>query len=416
MMIAENTTKITLFENEENCCGCGACMASCPKTAITMQENEYGFLYPVVDEKKCIHCFVCKEVCDYQTQSVKRRRCTKVVAAVANREDDLLKSASGGVFSSVARAFIKDGGVVVGCALINRNGVLCPEHIVVDSEEELYLLQGSKYVQSSMNKAVFTEIKKHLKTGRSVLFSGTPCQVAALRKYTKDHFENLYTMDIICHGVPSAKMFRDYLEELGNRKKGVISDFKFRDKSAGWGMKGSYVLKKHNGKKVKKVFPSQLSSYFQYFLNSYTYRTNCYTCKYACGERVGDITIGDFWGIGLVHPEYLKANGGNYDEKKGISCVLINSVQGNRFIEKYAQQLDTEISDWDSVAKKNAQLNQPSKRTDGWDKIMNLYREKGYAAVDRYYRKRTVLKRFVYKIWNYVPYDVQHFIKTKVLH
>ena len=301
-----------LFHNRNGCCACGACAAICPKGAITLQPDEDGVNYPRVNEEKCIHCDLCEKACAYQNQMPPLS--LKEVYAAVSRDTNVEKSASGGLFASFAQAVLAQNGAVYGCALEYENGQLWPRHICVTDPKERYRLQGSKYVQSDLGNC-YRDAEQRLKQGQVVLFSGTPCQVAGLKGFLRQEYSNLYTIDIVCHGVPSTKLFHEYISFEEKKLGAAVVDFHFRDKSQGWKLYGSMTL--DNGRTV--YFETEESSYYQMFLNSYTYRENCYTCPYASDRRPGDITIGDYWCIELVHPELLSENGGDLDHNKGVS-------------------------------------------------------------------------------------------------
>ena len=205
--------------NKKECCGCGACISICPKGAIEMQVDEFGNEYPVVDKKKCTDCNLCNKVCAYQNKSVYNiPLMTYASSCKINRL--LKKSASGGVFIAIANEFIKNNGIIYGCSMEMEDDIITPKHIRVDDLSNLYKLQGSKYVKSKIN-CIYKDVRKDLSEGRKVLFSGTPCQVHALLSYLEElkvNKDNLYTIDIICHGTPSTKMFQDYIKELERRK------------------------------------------------------------------------------------------------------------------------------------------------------------------------------------------------------
>lgn len=215
-----------LVEKKEYCCGCGACKAACKINAITIKRDEYSFEFPVIDESKCVGCKKCKDVCAYQNSN-NQNKTDKAFAAVS-KSTDVMQSASGGVFASVAAEFVKDGGIAAGCSLESNDGRLKPKHIIVDKPDDLHKLLGSKYVHSDTSE-IFEKIKQLLNDGKNILFSGTPCQVDALYSYLGKRYDNLYTIDLICHGVPSKKMFSDYLSMLSN-KYGLVKEFVFRDK------------------------------------------------------------------------------------------------------------------------------------------------------------------------------------------
>jgi len=403
--------KIVLFQEKRDCCGCSACMNICLNQAIAMKEDEYGFIYPSIVHEKCVRCGMCQKVCGYQHKE-EETKTRETYVAMAKDDSLLQKSASGGIFAAVATEIIKCGGAVFGCAFDYHDGALYPEHIMIDTLSELYKLQGSKYVQSTMGKT-YQQVKEELKKGRNVLFSGTPCQVAALNSFLGNvNCDNLLTIDIICHGTPSSELFRSYIKELEKGLKGKVTGFKFRDKSGGWGLKGSMEYTTHNGTHKKKLIPVQLSSYYKLFLDSDTYRENCYSCKYAGPNRTGDLTIGDYWGIEKEHPDYLARNGGVMDERKGISCVLVNTEKGKRLMEQFElSSLYVKPSTFEKAAGQNRQLKQPSHRSEKREIILELYKNNGYSAVDAWYYKRLGVKRYVYAVWNMIPRKVQIILK-----
>lgn len=377
-----------LFNKKEDCCACGACLNICPKQAIRMELDKYGFIYPVIDIAKCIGCGVCKKVCRYKKLKFDT---LPLLVSVAQAERDVLKkSASGGVFASIAQKVIVNGGKVYGVALKYENEKLVAKHIGIDTCDKLSELQGSKYLQSNIGY-VYSSIRSELNNNKIILFSGTPCQVAGLRGFLGKKYENLFCIDIICHGVSSNAFFQSYIECLEKKYNDKIIDFKFRDKSAGWGlMANAYTA---NGKNIS--IKSEDSSYYEFFLKSYTYRSNCYSCRYANGYRTGDITIGDYWGIWEEHPSLLSTNGGSIQEKLGISCLLINSEHGIALVNRYGNGVKQFMSEFSKVAKHNGQLNHPCKLDNKMrDKILTAYLNDGYDAVERIFEHYTRLQEF----------------------
>lgn len=378
--------QIVLFGDKSECCGCGACKNICPKSAISMKEDEYGFVYPVIDEKICIGCGQCKKVCGFNNT-----KCAldlpKAYAGVSVNSETVFKSSSGGIFSEIAGAFLDDGGVVYGCSMENIDGKLKPIHIRVDSEDYLYKLRGSKYVQSDLGNC-YIQIKNDLDSGKKVMFSGTPCQVSSLRTFLGNKkYDGLFTIDIVCHGVPSARFFGDYIDCLSKKMGVTIKNFRFRDKSSGWYLQGAIDYEEKNGLMKSKILNPQLSSYFKLFIDSATYRESCYNCKFANGHRVGDITLGDYWGIERAHPEYLTANGGKLDSRKGISCVLINTAAGFCLIDEFGKNLNLLESSFEKVAAGNDQLNHPSSKPDYRNTILSIYKKGNYEAVEKWFDK-----------------------------
>lgn len=405
-------SRITLFESKEQCCGCGACMNICPKDAISMQEDEYGFLYPYINEMLCVGCGQCKKVCSYQEADIALHAPNKAYAAAGTDSELIKRSASGGIFASLAESILECGGVVYGCAFSNKNGNLYPEHIRLTEKSELFKVQGSKYVQSEIGNS-YKNVKSDLRSGKKVMFSGTPCQIAALNGFLGEMDRtNLLTIDIICHGTPSSKLFRDYIGELYQSIKGNITDFKFRDKAGGWGLKGAVYYTDNRNRSKKRLIPVQLSSYYFLFLKSETYRENCYSCQYAGKKRVSDITIGDYWGIENEHPEYSKKNGGKFDFSEGVSCVLLNTENGQKWLETLNPHIIFCESTFEQIQNRNQQLKSPSQHTQIRDKVLKLYSEKGYGAVDEWYYNVLGLKKYVYEAWNLLPRKLQLLIKN----
>lgn len=395
-----------LFENKVQCCACGACMNACSKQAIHMKEDEYGFLYPEIDSASCISCGACRRVCAFQNSENKGVPLETYVAVTRNM--DILESASGGVFASLATSVMEDGGMVYGSSMEYENGKLIPKHIGISHKDELKKLQGSKYVQS-LTGVIYQDVKKQLGTGRYVLFSGTPCQVDALRSYLGKEYSNLLTIDIICHGVPGVLFFQDYIELLEKRLNYEIVNFKFRDKSRGWGLNGTAIYE-HGS---RAIYCSE-SSYYTFFLNGDCYRINCYECKYACAHRPGDLSIGDYWGIEHEHPELLIKNGGEIDIIKGVSLILVNTEQGRTYLDRYQSGLKCWKSDFEKAARGNGQMIRPSLLTDYREQILECYQSGGYSAVEEWFQAHYGVSMLT-KIKNRIPFSFKRFVKTIIL-
>ena len=397
--MAENKP-VVLFESKEKCCACGACVNVCPKQAIQMVEDGYGFLYPQIDDDLCVGCGACKTVCAYQNTEESNTPVTSY-AAVNKDVSQKLLSASGGLFAACATKVLKEGGVVFGCALDNIDDKLIPHHVEINSLSELTRLQGSKYVQSATERT-FSRVKELLNTGVRVLYSGTPCQIAGLKSYLRKDYDNLILIDLICHGVPSTKFFNDFLD-LEKEKRGYqkITGYSFRDKKKGWGMNCRIDAIDKSGKQISYYTPARLASYNTLFLDGLTYRKNCYTCKYAGKHRPGDITIGDYWGIVNEHPELIGKDG--FEEKDGISCLISNTAKGQSFCEEAGLDINMQVSTYEKIAKMNKQLNHPSELSPKRDKIMDIYREDGYIGVSNLYKEKYRKQRIVHFIYNKIP-------------
>ena len=217
-----------MIEKKE-CCGCTACVHICPVNCITMQEDEEGFLYPVIEEEKCIHCHKCEKVCPGRiTKQIHTN--TETFVGYCIDEEIRKQSSSGGIFSVVAEWIIQQKGVVFGAAFDDNFEV---HHIAIETKAELEKLRGSKYVQSRLEN-VFLQVKQYLEMKRIVLFTGTACQIAGLKNYLNTEDENLYTIDVLCHGVPSPKIWRIYLDEKQKQYHSSIEQYEFRNKENGW--------------------------------------------------------------------------------------------------------------------------------------------------------------------------------------
>lgn len=379
----------TLLTTESKCCGCGVCALECPADAIEMVPGELGSLYPKVDTQKCIDCQKCVKSCAYQTQRESEHVPLQAFAAVAADKKLLRKSASGGVFATLAGAVLDAGGAVFGCAMEEDGGVLTPRHICIKVKEEVVKLQGSKYVQSELRDS-FKQVRQLLKQDRTVLFSGTPCQVDALKKYTQGVCSGkLYTIDLICHGVPSVKLFQDYLAQLCEQR---VTAFCFRDKTFGWGLSAKYIYRNKKGVEKEKLLSSDVSSYYSYFLMSEIYRQSCYSCRYTNLSRVGDITIGDFWGIEKELPEFAQ------NATRGVSAILVNTTEGAQLLSEYGQALSLTETLPECVARWNKQLSSPSKHTGLRQEIAEQYEKNGYAGVERLFRKRMGIRFHLKKL------------------
>ena len=376
------------IENPKECCGCGACKNICPKNAITMEENEMGFFYPVVDEELCINCGLCKTVCVFSDKHTGENKEASVYAAASKNTDTLMSSSSGGLFTELASAVIDKGGAVFGAAWSEDFSL---HHIAVTKKSDLNMLRGSKYVQSSTDDT-YSQAKKMLDNGMYVCYCGTPCQIAGLKAFLKKDYDKLLTLDLICHGVPSVKMLQQDLEYVSKKKKINITDVKFRDKGYGWGVTGSLS----NGtSKVK--YDSGVSPYYFYFLNGEIYRESCYNCRFPSEGRQGDITLGDYWGI---NQELVKQMG-DVDLDKGVSCILVNSEKGRQWINQIKDSLFITSSDRKSAEKRNKQLTHASVPTPEHNALSAMYKEKEYEAFVYWYKK------------NYKKHII-HFIKSLI--
>ena len=365
--------------SKEICTGCFACYNSCLKNAIEMQEDELGYIYPNINKDKCINCNLCKKVCPALNE-VKRNESIQAYAMWNKNLQLRGNSTSGGIATTLYKNVLNKGGVVYGC--INR----LDEQITfvrIEKIEDLHRIQGSKYVHSYINDKL-KEIKKDLEQKRDVMFIGTPCQVAGLKKYLMKEYENLYTADIVCHGVPSQKLLEDEIKS--NIEKCENIEVKFREKQ-------DYCLKIYsNGKEIFKE-GIEKNFYILGFLKSLFSRENCYNCKYANSKRVGDITLGDFWG--------LDKNGNNElykkEEKRGISLCLINNEKGKKMFNEIKNDCYFEERTVEEAVNGNDQLRYPSIKNKETEKFKKLYKKYNYKVASKSCLRFEKLKKKILK-------------------
>lgn len=380
-----------VYYSSTECCGCGICRVTCPKNAISMKCDDKGFVYPVINSSACIDCGACKRICSFN----KRKKidngesCLECYAACNKKQIELNRSASGGVFSAVAHSFLEQGGAVAGACMELKNGKVHVYHTLIDTKEKLPDLQGSKYVQSNLWECV-DEMDVLLKAGKKILFSGTPCQVDAIKgKFSKYLETQLFTIDVVCHGVPNKSLFEAFLEEYQKRENLKLKKIIFRDKKNGWGHKGSFVTEDNR----IIAFTRGDFSFYNYFIEGEISRDSCYSCPYACLERVGDITVGDYWGIKNYDPQLLMENGGVFDFKMGVSCLMVNNIHGEELLRKFGSNLQKVPIQIQHVMQINTQLREPSKHTKLRNKIFSLYIKHGYCAVEKLFRKQMLVSK-----------------------
>ena len=391
---------IQLFKNKYQCCGCNACEMICGKKAITMIEDEYGFRFPQIDTEKCVGCGSCQKVCCINND-VELCKPRTVYAASYKNKDISAKSASGGIFAALAKQVLTEGGIVFGSAYTKQFDV---EVISIEKIEDLPRLQGSKYVQSSMNSS-FLKIKSELQTGLTVLFCGVPCQVEALKRFLGRSYENLLVVDIVCHGVPSNRMLKDYLAFLADKKQMEIQSIQFRTKTKGQNVYGEIAYRQfsHTGEIAYRQEPliSYKSSYYKLFLNCQTFRDSCYHCKFAGTKRPGDISLCDYWGIEDEHPDFVKEV--EKEGLAGISAIMVNTNAGLAFFERLKREFLLRESTVEQVAKHNPQLQAPSVETAERKQVMDCYRQSGYQGVDDFYFKKYRMKILTSDIGQVLP-------------
>ena len=288
------------------CCGCAACVQRCPKQCISLKEDKEGFLYPSVDKNACIDCGLCEKVCPIINQNDPREP-LKVYAAKHKDDEIRMKSSSGGIFTLLAEQIIDEGGVVFGARFDEYWEVM---HDYTETKEGLALFRGSKYVQSRIGNT-YLKAENFLKQGRKVMFTGTPCQIAGLKRYLRKRYDNLLAVDFVCHGVPSPKVWRTYLKEITNNHYHSIKHINFRDKRTGW-KNYSVSITCTSGTSIQSLYFENI--FMKGFLFDFYLRPSCYQCVCKVARSGADITMGDFWGIDKIRP--------NWDDDKGCGLVL----------------------------------------------------------------------------------------------
>ena len=362
------------------CCGCSACMQSCPKLCIKMCEDEEGFLYPKVDTAGCIDCGLCEKVCPYLNNS-DGRKLKSVEVAINPDLNTRLASSSGGVFSLLAEHIIKKGGVVFGARFDSHWMVV---HDYTDNLGGLAAFRGSKYVQSKIGSS-YKDAKRILDEGRTVLFSGTPCQINALKRYLKKEYYTLYTIDIVCHGVPSPKIWSDYLRYI-NPNNEEIRTINMRDKSRSWS-KYSYRIDTEKAPLYDDFAAN--SEYLRMYINGFSVRPSCFNCPVKGGKSHSDITLADAWGIQDVNP--------GMNDEKGVSVVCLNTDAGVNLynaVSKESRPFPLEV-----FYKANPSYHISAKVQPHREEFWKLYEKEGVAAYVSIKNKMrpTVLKRFAQK-------------------
>ena len=354
------------IKDKKDCCGCWACKNVCPVQCISMPEDEEGFRYPTVDKDKCINCHLCEKVCPIiHAEADKPNEKQRAYLLQHKDKEVLLQSASGGAFTAIASWVIRHGGVVFGAAYDKDFQVV---HQYVETEKDLQKFRNSKYVQSYTGDAL-KQVKDFLKQGRMVCYSGTPCQLEGLLRYLRKPYDNLITIDLLCHGVASPRFWHLYLVMLENIKGEVIVDVKMRDKKYGWlSSDETYTFSKSE---------MHRNTFYSLYYSGYISRESCFQCPYANKNRVGDITIGDYHGWNKSHTQYA--------DDKGMSLVIVNSLRGKNLLNSLFGNKDvycepTEISDSDHVA-----LTSPAKRAENYVAFWSDFNQHGVKYVCKKY-------------------------------
>lgn len=349
---------------KQHCSGCSACVQVCAADAITFEKDSEGFSYPSVDKNKCVGCNKCISVCPFENK--KTDEFTQEFYAAKSKEKSVInRSSSGGAFYDITKAFCDENYVLCGAEMSENLKV---HHVCIEDFKDIEKLQKSKYVQSDMEDS-FRKIRSFLKDGRKVLFSGMPCQVAGLRNFLGKDYDNLVTVDIVCHGVPSQTLFDKYLDELSDELGSKVVSFTFRNKK-NFDKKScnqkTALIKTENGKEtVKEVLQCE---YLAAFYDSLICRPSCGECPFTNTERPGDITLADFWGAGKYYPDF--------DDGKGVSLLIVNSQKGADLLKK--TDLDLIKADKEKATENSTPLRRAVEFHKNRDKFFELNSRQGF--------------------------------------
>ena len=380
------------FISKNECTGCTACASVCPQKCITMVSDKMGFLYPNVDTERCVQCGLCKAYCPvyYESDAQEKKYIPEAYAAVGNDREICARSSSGGVFGLLAKYVLSQGGIVFGASFSDTYHAT--QHIAVDSLADLKKLQGSKYLQSEIGNA-YVQAKSFLESGRLVLFTGTPCQISGFRSFLHKDYNNLYLVDVVCHGVPSPSVWDDYLTALEKRFDGKAKHVSFRDKVKGW---ENYLLRVEfdNGDMYSNDRMNDL--YMRGFLHNCYLRSSCYECNYKHIEHGADMTLGDFWNVENVCPAL-------YNDK-GTSLVIVSSSKGRLLFEQIRKDICVQKVALDDVITLNPSIVESANYCLSREKFEDAFRSKPITVVLKKYcsmSKYKSLKRKIKSILNH---------------
>lgn len=374
------------------CCGCGACVSICTHNALSFHINDEGYKEPVLNEKACVNCNLCDKVCPIMNAD-KVQKAPQLVYAAINKKQEILKSSSsGGVFSVIAEYVLENEGVVYGAAF-DKSMTL--KHIRITQPVELNKLRGSKYLQSD-TEGIFKMAKEDLRNGKMVYFTGVPCQVAGLKLFLRKDYNNLFTTDIVCHGVPSQKIFDVFINHFREKRNVEITNYKFRDKRVnGWSCSSSSSCKKNGSDRIFEVyFDKTLNAYMNAFLSGSIDRESCYKCPFAKNERVGDITLADYWGVKKFHPEI--------NCKLGVSLTIVNTDSGKEMFCKLKDYFSLVQSQLEWAASENPNLVHPTPRPKDRSNVFEYAFENPDEFIKRYTDKQHIRKSIKFALKRFV--------------
>lgn len=357
---------------KSKCTGCTACMNICPKGAITMQEDNTGFKYPVIDQEKCINCGLCKKTCP--VLNTKENKSINECYVGYNKDEEVrLNSSSGGIFSLIANYILDQKGIVIGAAFNKENEL---KHIAIEKNKDLKKLMGSKYLQSDLEN-IFKYVKENIKN-KKILFVGTPCQIGGLKAYIKSDYNNLICIDIVCHGVPSPKLFRKYIDEL-EQENGKLLNYNFRDNSTGWDTYSNTATFKN--KEIKE--DRKDNKYMKLFLSDIALRQSCFNCNFKLGNKYSDITLGDFWGIKNYYPEMYN--------KSGVSAIIINTELGKEIFNNINKNIEYKECKLEEIVSGNPSLKVSGKEPKNREEFFKELNNQSISNLTKKYQKKVSL-------------------------
>ena len=335
--------------SENLCTGCTTCVTGCPKKAIYLLEDKEGFKYPIIEQDKCIDCGLCKKICPV-LNTKENISINKCYVGYNKSDIEKEKSSSGAIFSLIANYILGNDGIVIG-ALFDKNNKLV--HKVVTNKNDLNGLKGSKYLQSDLGN-IYSYIKENVKD-KKILFVGTPCQVAGIKRIVND--DNLICLDLICHGVPSPKLFNKYVKELEDKNNDKLLNYNFRDKATGWDTYSNTAIFKN--KRITEL--AKDNKYMKLFLADIALRKSCYNCNFKLGNKYSDITLGDFWGVANYYSEMYN--------KKGVSAIIINTKLGEEIFKNIRNNMEYKECKLEEILINNPSLKNSSKCPDDRDEF-----------------------------------------------
>lgn len=373
------------IDDKTSCSGCSACANICPQKCISMENDMMGFMYPSVDMEKCVGCGLCENICPSLKKSTIGENVSPIAYAAQNPNDVIRQlSSSGGIFTSLAQYILSQNGVVFGAAFDRTFRKV--QHVAVQTSQDLYRIQGSKYVQSNAGCSYRT-VKEFLEQGRLVLFSGTLCQIAGLKAFLHKDYPNLYLVDVVCYGVPAPKVWDAYIDFLEKKHNGKVTQVSFRDKRNGW---SDYVIsvKFDNGKEYINCRSDDL--YMRGFLHDYYLRPACYQCDFKGLNRASDITLGDLWGIEHLAPEL--------NDEKGTSLVIISSEKGKALFEKAASNMVKQVVRIEDAVKYNPAIEYNCHSNRNWVQFERDFGNKPILVLLKRYCSESILKKILRRI------------------